>query len=108
MIEIETLFDPSVWCTDMASCNHNGINKVYGHEALTKMNGHEFHYHQSVQAIGRTTAKQLSQFWWPSSICSLVLWNECVHHVERFEGSNHVTELMGQKKIFHFQSFCFH
>ena len=52
-----------MWCTDMASCNYNCINKVYGHEALTKMNGHEFHYNQSVQAIGRTTAKQLSQFW---------------------------------------------
>ena len=30
-------------------CNYSGIKKVYGHEALTKTNGREFHYNQSVQ-----------------------------------------------------------
>ena len=33
----------------MASCNYSGIKNVYGNEALTKMNGCEFHNNQSVQ-----------------------------------------------------------
>ena len=33
----------------MASCNYSGIKKVYGHEALKKMNGCEFHYNKNMQ-----------------------------------------------------------
>ena len=49
MNEIDSLFDPIGWCTDMVSCNYSGINNVYGHETLIKINGCEFHYNQSVQ-----------------------------------------------------------
>ena len=47
--KIDTFFDPTGWCADMASCSYSGIKKVYGHEALTKMYGCEFHYNQNVQ-----------------------------------------------------------
>ena len=49
MNEINTLLDPIGWCTDMTFCDYSGIKKVYCHEALTKMNGCEFHCNQSVQ-----------------------------------------------------------
>ena len=49
MNETDTLFDPIAWCIDMASCNYSGVKNVYDLEALTKMNGFEFHYNQSVQ-----------------------------------------------------------
>ena len=60
------------------------------------------------KAVGRATTKQLSQFYQTAStcndngsLCPHVRWNEGVHYVERFEWSNDVVELVGQKKIFH-------
>ena len=46
---MDTLFDPTGWCIDVASSNYSGIKNVYSNEALTRMNGCEFHYNQSVQ-----------------------------------------------------------
>ena len=49
MNEIDTLFDAIGRCTDMVSCNYSGVKKVYGHEALKKMNGCELHYNKNMQ-----------------------------------------------------------
>ena len=43
------MFSPVGWCTDMASSNFSGMSAVFGDEILGKMNGCEFHFHQSVQ-----------------------------------------------------------
>ena len=48
----------------MAYFNYGVIKKVYGHEAVTKINGCEFHYNQSVQRqIKRLEEPQRSNFY---------------------------------------------
>ena len=67
------------------------------------------------KVAGRTTMKQLSQFCQTASTCNdtgslfpHVRWNEDVHYVERFEVSNNLVELVGQKTTFQVYSFNFY
>jgi hypothetical protein len=42
--QAEFMFSPRGWCSDMAGSNLQGIQKVFGEEALQKVKGCEFHF----------------------------------------------------------------
>ena len=48
-------FNPIGWCTDMAGCNFNGLQQVYGEHILNKIKGGEFHFQESINRIMKFT-----------------------------------------------------
>ena len=46
-------FNPSGWCTDMAGANMNGIRKVFGEDALSRIKSCEFHFQESRNRMAR-------------------------------------------------------
>lgn len=46
-------FNPTGWCTDMAGANMNGIRKVFGEDALSRIKSCEFHFKESRNKMAR-------------------------------------------------------
>lgn len=46
-------FNPLGWCTDMAGANMNGIKKVFGEDAVSRIKGCEFHFQDSRNRLAR-------------------------------------------------------
>ena len=46
-------FNPTGWCTDMAGANMNGIERVFGKDALSRIKSCEFHFKESRNKMAR-------------------------------------------------------
>ena len=46
-------FNPTGWCTDMAGANMNGIERVFGKDALSRIKSWEFHFKESRNKMAR-------------------------------------------------------
>ena len=57
----KTVFNPQGWCTDMAGANMNGLQQVFGEDALSRIKSCEFHFKDSINKMARKLGQEAGE-----------------------------------------------
>ena len=57
----KTVFNPQGWCTDMAGANMNGLQQVFGKDALSRIKSCKFHFKESINKMARKLGQEAGE-----------------------------------------------